>query len=285
MSSNGYNTKQIQGVDISIVKLLPRNERKVAKKYRERIEASLRSVGLIEPLIVFPVNDGYEILDGALRYRILLDLGVESVPCLIHPTRDGFTGNRMVNPLSASQEMRMLRKSLEELDEKTIAEALGMQGISHRLNRGLLDKLHPEVVKAFNANKINLQVAKELVNVRNDRQHEILQLMEKCNDYSTTFARGLVLKTSAAKRAKVNSTKSPWTQADEKKSSLLKKLQEAEQQQDFYTGLYRQYTTNLLKLVIYVRSLLNHPEVKAYLQEHHPDLTRIFEEILTSTEG
>jgi ParB family chromosome partitioning protein len=107
----------------------------------------------------------------------------------------------------------------------------------HRLNKGLLDKLHPEVVKAFNANRINLQVAKELVNVKNDRQHEILQLMEKCNDYSTTFARGLVLKTPVAKRAKVNSTKTPWTQADEKKSNLLKKLQEAEQQQDFYTGL------------------------------------------------
>ena len=65
---------------------------------------------------------------------------------------------------------------------------------------------------------------------------------------------------------------------------LLKKLQEAEQQQDFYTGLYRQYTTNLLKLVIYVRSLLNNAEVKSYLQTHHADLRRVFEEILASTE-
>jgi hypothetical protein len=285
MSVNGKNSKPVQGLDISIVKLVPRNERNVAKKYRQRIEASIRAVGLIEPLIVFPVNDGYEILDGVLRYRILLEMGVETVPCLIHASRDGFTGNRMVNQLSASQEMRMLRKSLEELDEKTIADALGMQGIAHRLNKGLLDKLHPEVVKAFNANKINLQSARELVNVKLERQLEILQLMEKCNDYSTTFARGLVLKTSVAKRAKASNTRSPWTHADEKKSNLLKKLQEAEQQQDFYTGLYRQYTTNLLKLVIYVRSLLNNKEVKAYLQTHHAELMRTFAEILASTEG
>lgn len=285
MIADGQNSKLVQGIDISIVRLVPRNERKVAKKYRQRIEASLRAVGLIDPLIVFPINDGYEILDGALRYRILLDMGVESVPCLIHQTRDGFTGNRMVNQLSASQEMRMLRKSLEELDEKTSATALGMQSIGHRLNKGLLDKLHPEVVKAFNANKVNLQTARELVNVKPERQHEILQLMESCNDYSTTFARGLVLKTSVAKRAKVAGTKSPWTQADAKKSQLLKKLQEAEQQQDFYTGLYRQYTTNLLKLVIYVRTLLNNAEVKSYLQTHHAELTQIFEEILASTEG
>ena len=236
-------------------------------------------------MIVYPLDDGYEILDGVLRYRILLDLGVETVPCLVHDSRDGFTGNRMVNQLSTSQEMRMLRKSLEELDEKTIANALGMQGIGHRLNKGLLDKLHPEVVKAFNANKINLQSAREMVNVKTDRQHEILQLMESCNDYSTTFARGLVLKTSVAKRAKAASAKTPWTQSDEKKSNLLKKLQEAEQQQDYYTGLYRQYTTNLLKLVIYVRTLLNNSEVKSYLQTNHTDLARIFEEILASTEG
>ena len=285
MSRNNQNSKEVRGMDISIVKLIPRNERSVAKKYRQRIEASLRAVGLIEPLIVFPIKDGYEILDGALRYRILLDLGVETVPCLIHSSRDGFTGNRMVNQLSASQEMRMLRKSLEELDEKTIAGALGMHGIGHRLNKTLLEKLHPDAEKAFNANKINLQTARELVNVKPERQHEMLRLMESCNDYSTTFAKGLVLKTPAAKRAKVANAKNPWSQADDKKTQLLKKLQQAEQQQDFYTGLYRQYTTNLLKLVIYVRSLVNNPDVKSYLQTHHVDQTRIFEEILASTEG
>lgn len=285
MSLGKDNGESVQGLDISIVKLIPRSERKVAKKYRQRIEASLRAVGLIEPLIVYPINDSFEILDGSLRYRILLDLGVESVPCLIHSTRDGFTGNRMVNQLSASQEMRMLRKSLEELDEKTIASALGMQGIGHRLNKGLLEKLHPSVVNAFNANLINLQTAKELVNVKQDRQQEIVQLMESCKDYSTTFARGLILKTQAAKRAKSNGTKTPWSQAEEKKSQLLKKLQEAEQQQDFYTGLYRQYTTNLLKLVIYVRSLLSNPEVRAYLQTHHAELATVFDGILSSTEA
>ena len=160
-----------------------------------------------------------------------------------------------------------------------------IDGIGHRLNKGLLEKMHPEALKAFNGNKINLQTARELANVKPDRQQEILQLMESCNDYSTTFARGLVLKTPVAKRAKIASAKTPWTQADEKKSQLLKKLQEAEQQQDFYTGLYRQYTTNLLKLVIYVRSLLNNAEAKAYLQTHHADLSRTFEEILASTEG
>jgi ParB family chromosome partitioning protein len=281
--ANG-NPKTVQGMDIPIVKLTPRNERSVSAKYMKRIEASLRAVGLIEPLIVFPQGDNYEILDGGLRYRILLDMGVETVPCLIGQQREAFTGNRMVNQLSASQEMRMLRKSLEELDEKTIATALGINGISHRLNLGLMEKLDAQVVKAFESGKLNLQCAKEMTHVKPERQVEILKLMESCNDFSATFARGLVLKTPAAKRAKVNGAHSPWTQADERKTDLLKRLREAEQQQDFYSGLYRQYTTNLLKLVIFVRSLVANPKVKAYLRERHPDQLEVFEQIINSTE-
>lgn len=282
MSRNG---KPVNGLDVPIVKLVPRSERKVNAKHIKRIEASLRAVGMIDPLIVFPQGDSYEILDGCLRYRILLEMGVETVPCLIGETREAFTGNRMVNRLSASQEMRMLRKSLEELDEKTIASAFGMTKISHRLNLALLKKLDPTIVKAFESGKISLQCAKELAHVKLDRQAEILKLMQSCNDYGVTFAKGLVLKTPVSKRAKPNGVRTPWTQADEKKSDLLKRLREAEQQQDFYSGLYRQYTTNLLKLVIYVRSLLSNDRVKAYLQANHADRLELFDEIINSTEG
>ena len=80
--------RHVNGLDVPIVRLVPRNQRKVSDKYRKRIEASLRAVGLIEPFVVFPLGDDYEILDGGLRYEILLNLGVETVPCLIvHSSR------------------------------------------------------------------------------------------------------------------------------------------------------------------------------------------------------
>lgn len=281
MSDNG---KSVRGMDIPIVKLVPRNDRKVSPKYIKRIEASIRAVGLIEPLIVFPQGNCYEILDGCLRYRILLEMGVETVPCLLGHEREAFTGNRMVNQLSSSQEMRMLRKSLEELDEKTIANAFGMVGISHRLHVTLLQKLDPAVTKAFEESKLNLQCAKELAHVKRERQVEILKLMESCKDYSATFARGLVLKTPVAKRAKVNGSRTPWTRADERKNDLLKTLREAEQQQDFYSGLYRQYTTNLLKLVIFVRALVTNERIKRHLRDCHAQQLETFEQIINSTE-
>jgi ParB-like chromosome segregation protein Spo0J len=274
----------VNGRDLPIVKLVPRSKRQVSKKNYHRIEASLRAVGLLEPLVVYDLGNNYEILDGSLRYWILLEMGVESVPCLIWKEREAFTENRMVNRLSAAEEMRMLRKSLEELDEKTIAAALGLSGIGHRLNDSLLKQLDPKVIRAFDAGKLNCSCARELTNVKPDRQVEILDLMESCNDYGVTFAKGLVLKTPAAKRAKVNGTRTPWIQAEQKKTNLLKRLQDAEQQQDFFSGLYRQYTTNLLKLVIYVRSLLSNAKVREYLQGHHAQHIDLFEQIIASTE-
>jgi ParB-like chromosome segregation protein Spo0J len=73
----------VNGRDLPIVKLVPRSERHVEKRAYQRMEASLRAVGLIEPLIVVDQGDSYEILDGHLRYQILLDMGVETVPCLL----------------------------------------------------------------------------------------------------------------------------------------------------------------------------------------------------------
>lgn len=274
----------VDGRDLPIVKLVPRSERQVNKKHYQRIEASLRAVGLLEPLIVYDHAGTYEILDGRLRYRILLDMGVETVPCLVWKEREAFTANRMVNHLSAAEEMRMLRKSLEELDEKTIADALALSSIEHRLNEKLLKRLEPAVAKAFEGGKLTRPCARELVHVKPERQVEIFGLMESCNDHSATFAKGLVLKTPTAKRAKANGAKTPWVKAEQKKDDMLKRLQEAEQQQDFFSGLYRQYTTNLLKLVIYVRSLLANPRVRPYLQEHHAQHLELFSEIINSTE-
>ncbi len=275
----------VNAVDVPIVKLVPRNERQVSKKYLQRIEASLRAVGLIDPFVVFRQGDNYEILDGGLRYPMLLEMGVETVPCIVANQREAFTPNRMVNQLTASQEMRMLRKSLEELDESTIASALGISGISHRLNAGLLKRLDPLVAKAFEAGKLSLQSAKELALVKPERQTEILALMESCNDYSVTFAKGMVLKTPVAKRAKTNSQRTPWNRTEEKKTSLLNRLREAEQQQDFYSSLYRQYATNLMKLVMYVRSLVSNPRLREYLSTKYPEQLEIFEQIINSTEA
>jgi ParB family transcriptional regulator, chromosome partitioning protein len=277
---------KIAGSDIPLVLLRPRHERKISKREYERIRASILAVGLIEPLVVFPENDYYIILNGHQRYRILLELGVENVPCIFGQQKESFTSNRMVNRLSPLQESRMIKKSLDELDEKTIAAALGITHIAHRINAALLRQLHPRVAAAFDAGTVNRTCVQELTYVTPKRQDEILRAMENYKDYSMPFVRSMVLKTPRHARTKNRlGVKNPWARHEQRKSDLLKKLTEAEEKHDFYTNLYRQYSINLLKLVIYARLLVTNERVSAYLRESHPDILATFQEIITNAEG
>jgi ParB family chromosome partitioning protein len=272
-------------LDIPIVRLRPLRDRHVIKREYDRIVASIKAIGLIEPLIVFPEADDYVILDGVQRYRALLDLGVEAVPCILGKRREAFTGNRMVNRVSPVQENRMIEKSMEELDEKTIAAALGISGISHRLKKTLLKQLHPDAAAALDQEKITRTCARELTMVKPDRQKEIMVAMDGYKDYSIAFARTLILKTPAGQRGNRKRKGDPWDKSADRKSDLLKQLTDAEQKHDFYSRLYKQYTVDLLRLAIFARELLSCSRVREYLEQHHPAIASRFQTIIADTRG
>jgi ParB family transcriptional regulator, chromosome partitioning protein len=271
--------------DIPISRLRPLRDRKVNNREYQRILASLKAIGLIEPLIVFPEGDNYLILDGVQRYRGLLELGIEVVPCILGKQREAFTGNRMVNRVSPLQEHRMIEKSLEELDEHTIAAALGMQGIGYRLKKTLLKKIHPDVAIAFDQGKLTRACAIELTHVKQARQREILTAMDGYKDYSIAFVRTQVLKTPAPMREGRARKHSPWDRSAQRKGELLKKLTDTEQKHDFYSRLYKQYTVDLLRLAVFARSLLTNTRIRAYLDERHPTIVRQFETIIADARG
>jgi len=277
--------KDSVGVDIPILRLRPLRERKVAQREYDRILASIKAVGLIEPLVVYPEGDDYVILDGVQRYRALVELGVEMVPCILGSQREAFTGNRMVSRVSPIQEHRMIEKSLGEVDEESIAAALGIARIEHRLKKTLLKQLHPDVAATYDANKINRVVARELTHVKPERQKEILQAMEGYKDFSTPFVRSLILKTPSHLREDRGRKYNPWSKTDRKKNNLLQKLAEAEQKHDFYSQLYKQYTTDLLRLAIYARSLLNNRRVRDYIDRRYPEIGTQFGSIIEDTRG
>ena len=98
--------------------------------------------------------------------------------------------------------------------------------------------------------------------------------------------RSLVLKTPPHARAKNRTgVKNPWARNEQRKSDLLKKLADTEEKHDFYTTLYRQYSINLLKLVIYARLLVTNERIAAYLRVSHPEILATFQEIITNAEG
>ena len=100
----------VKGTDVPIVQLTPLRKRTISKKNYAKLLANVKAVGLIEPLCVCQEGGQYFILDGYLRYTVLLELGIETVPCLVLPSRDLYTPNRQVNHLSSKEEVRMLRR-------------------------------------------------------------------------------------------------------------------------------------------------------------------------------
>jgi len=276
-------TLDVKGRDIEIAKLVPLNERRIglekSRGYR-KILCSIRAVGLIEPLCVFEEDGHYVILDGYLRYLACKELGVTRVPCLVRGTKEAYTYNRMVNQLSGYQEMRMLRRALEKLGESEIAEVFGLRTIRYRLSPTLLKKVHPDVAKAFEEDLISRNAARDLACVKPERQAEIVREMRRTGEFSLKFIRAQVLKTDPQNLLPGALKRMAWTKDAARQKDLVESLREAEQQHDFYTGLYRQYTTDLVRMVPYVRMIVTNPRLAEYLSEHHPSVLQDFSSIV-----
>ena len=278
----------INGVDIPITALAPLRERdnintKTHKGFL-RILSSIQSIGLIEPLCVFPENGGYVILDGYLRFLACGELGIEAVPCIVYDDKEAYTFNRMVNRLSGYQEMRMLRKSLETLDEQTIADTLGMKTIRYRLAPTLVEQLHPKVAEAFEQDLLGKTAAMEMACVKPPRQAEMIKEMKRVNDFSPAFIRALILKTPPELRNPKRNPRKSWSEDKTRRKELVTRLEEAEKQHDFYTGLYRQYSADLLKMALYVRKVITTPAIQAHLAAHHATALKELQQIVLETQ-
>lgn len=274
---------KVDGRDIDVKLLKPLHERNFDLKTHggfRRIVASIKAIGLIEPLSVFQENGHYVILDGYLRFMACQQLELETVPCMVYADKQAYTFNRNVNRLSGFQEMRMLRKSLESIDEPTIAQAFGMKSIRYRLVPTLIKQLHPDVVAAFKEDHIGRACARELTNVEPARQAEIVREMRERSDFSASFGRALVLQTPESQMSKKRGYRKAWAESDEKKKNMVTRLEHAEQQHDFYAGLYRQYSTDLMKLSFYVRKLTGNERVEKHLTAHHPTILGRFKDVL-----
>src|SRR5690606_25707706 len=102
-----------KGMLVPIGQILPvrtvRPETRNGQQYL-RLSASIREIGLIEPLIIYPQERNgkseqrYTLLDGHYRLDVLKELGRTEVFCLIATDDEAFTFNHKVNRMSPIQE-------------------------------------------------------------------------------------------------------------------------------------------------------------------------------------
>ena len=74
-------------------------------------------------------------------------------------------------------------------------------------------------------------------------------------------------------------------QDETKRKDMISRLEKAEKQHDFYAGLYRQYSTDLMKMVFYVRKLLTNAKVVTYMEANHRETLSQFREIVFEDGG
>jgi len=139
------------------------------------LAASIREVGLLQPLVVTQHRDGWLILDGHRRYAAAKQAGAQALPCLA--SKHGDVDGQLSTMLAAA-----MHKQLEPLDQArafarlrarrvTVAEIARRTGYSTSTvqQRLLLIDLPDEVQDMVTGGQITLAEATRLA--RDVRQH------------------------------------------------------------------------------------------------------------------
>lgn len=128
-------TREVMDVDISLIDTNPYQPRKVFDKSAlEELAASIKTFGIIQPLIVLRSGNRYVIIAGERRFRAARIAGLTSVPCVVRE----LTPREMreialienlqredLNPVEAAEGIAELIKSFN-LTQDEAAERIGM---------------------------------------------------------------------------------------------------------------------------------------------------------------
>lgn len=156
-----------------------------------QIKASLKEIGLIEPLVVFPQNNkGFLLLDGHLRLAILKELGATEAKSLLATDEDGYTYNKRVNYIPPVAQHLMLLQALNRgVSEERIAAALNVDVYAVRQKAQMLDGICDDVVELLRDRKMSPELFRVLRKMKPTIQIATAELMILRNDLSVAFAK------------------------------------------------------------------------------------------------
>ena len=255
--------------------------------FYKQLTASLKHIGLIEPLVVYPRGPGdYLLLEGHLRLEILKSIGVTEAKCLLSTDDEAYTYNRHVNHIPAVAQHFMLLEALKTgLTEERIAAALDVSLESIRMRRDLLNGICPEAVQILIDKPIRPQVFALLRKMKPIRQIEAAEHMVAGGTYTIPFAKALLAVTKpemleadpAASSKKLQATSSAArSMFEEENEFLLKDLKSVEES----------YGTDVLALTVscgYIDRLLQNPKIERYLSRNHMDILETLQQLLSDS--
>lgn len=104
------------------------NVRKVGAKDIADLKASIAAIGLLQPLLVRPKEDGFEIVAGQRRYHALLALAkdgaTDPVPCIV------MAQHEEASAIEASLAENLIRMPMDEIDQYKAFASLVKKGMT-----------------------------------------------------------------------------------------------------------------------------------------------------------
>ena len=146
---------------------------------------SIQQVGLLQPLLVRKVDDGYELVAGERRLRAVTSLGMEKVACIVQQDIEDESSavmalieNLQREDLHYLEEAQCYQKLLETygLTQEELANRLG-KSQSSIANKLRLLKLSDEVKAAMTEKRLSERHARALLKLTDDKQR--LDAVEK----------------------------------------------------------------------------------------------------------
>jgi ParB/RepB/Spo0J family partition protein len=252
------------------------------KRYRT-IRASIKEVGLIEPLVVYPQKGApgkYLLLDGHLRHYALKDLGRTEAECIIASDDESFTYNARVNRLNPIAEHKMIMKAVNNgVKPEKIAAALNLSEADVKASMTLLDGINEEAADLLKDKAVSPKAIRLMRKVNGVRQIEIAELMVSAGNYTKGYAEALVLGTPKDQLVNPDEPKQKKGMTREEIGKLEAEMETLERD---LKAVERSYGDNMLNLTLargYVKKLLDKARVVRFLNANHPDIFTEFESL------
>lgn len=159
LKNDNINVKNIVELEIDKIIQNPNQPRKNFNKEKlEELVKSIEKNGILQPIVVRPKSDKYEIIFGERRYRAALQLGYTKIPAII---RDNIDDNQTL--LTALIE-NIQRDDLTPIElAETYQKLLDQLNITHEELAELLGKTRVSITNCLRLNKLPDQI-KLLVN-------------------------------------------------------------------------------------------------------------------------
>lgn len=157
----------------------------------EVLVEDIKENGLLSPLVVAPIDGGYEILAGRNRYRACIKLGMEKVPCIVRNNLNQAKRNlilvasnlkqrQQLLPSEKAKAYKMQQDACKELNIAFKPELIESTANVYKYLR--LNNLTDELLKKLDDNDITFTIAYEISRLSHNAQLAILEYLNQGNE-------------------------------------------------------------------------------------------------------